>query len=183
MNQPSYRPLQRRLSRLLLLLGLVHLAGCGPSPQIETLQAELEAMRARPQGRIDPLPEIPVLEVRRYHQADARDPFQSNREPVSLAPVQVTSSLMPDLQRTRTALESWPLDQLRLSGMIERRGQQTALILAPDQQLYAVSQGDYMGRNYGRITQIHAQGLTLTELIMNAQGQWQERETHLYIAR
>ena len=176
------RHLIKRPHFTLLILSL-GLTACGPSPQIATLQAELDTMRARPQGRLDPLPEIPRLEVRHYHQASARDPFQSSLAPVSLNLAQATSGLMPDLERTPEVLENWTLEQLRLSGIIERRGQLTALILAPDRQLHAVSRGDYMGRNHGRITKIDSQGLTLTELHMNAQGQWQEREHHLHIAR
>ncbi|MFK7159500.1 pilus assembly protein PilP [Marinospirillum sp. MEB164] len=183
MNRHIIQSSRLTLPRFLLLLSLFSLAACGPSPQIEALQAELDAMRARPQGRIDPLPEIPQIEVRHYHQASARDPFQSSREPVSLNLAQAASGLMPDLERKPEVLENWTLEQLRLSGIIERRGQLTALILAPDRQLHSVGRGDYMGRNHGRITRIDAQGLTLTELYMNAQGQWQERENHLHIAR
>ena len=44
-----------------------------------------------------------------------------------------------------------------------------------DNLLYQVKVGDYLGQNYGRITQIDETQIALREIVQDAAGEWIER--------
>ena len=59
-------------------------------------------------------------------------------------------------------------------GSVNKQGKPFAL-LRVDALLYQVKVGDYLGQNYGRITQIDETQIALREIVQDAAGEWIER--------
>ena len=55
------------------------------------------------------------------------------------------------------------------------QGPQPFALLRVDTLLYQVKVGDYLGQNYGRITQIDETQIVLREIVQDAAGEWIER--------
>ena len=84
----------------------------------------------------------------------------------------------PELARRKEPLEAFPLDSMALVGSIVKAGQPIALVKV-DSLLYQVKVGNYLGPNYGRVTQINETVVTLREIVQDAVGEWIERDATL----
>lgn len=164
------------------LLVLALLAGCGEAPQEEKIEARLYELRTRPQGKIEALPRFPEPVIAQYRQQDQRDPFTPNE--LLARRFQTGDSLLrPDANRPKTTLEQWGLDELTFRGTLQKGSEIRALILAPDNQLFAVQVGDRLGRDHGTIREIQSEQIRLVELIPDGNGQWQERQQLISLSR
>jgi type IV pilus assembly protein PilP len=56
-----------------------------------------------------------------------------------------------------------------------------ALIKSPDSNLYRVKSGNYLGQNFGLITEVTEASMKLKELIQDSAGDWAERESSLQL--
>jgi type IV pilus assembly protein PilP len=86
----------------------------------------------------------------------------------------------PDLSRRREVLESFPLENLRMVGMLQQKGATYGIIKA-DANLHRVKIGNYMGQNFGIITGITESEITLKELVQDGGGDWVERVSTLQL--
>ena len=156
----------------------VFLTACS-SDNTSDLQDYVASVKARPKGRIKPLPEITPYETYLYQVSHLRDPFTPfiAQEEASLE-IQ-DSGLHPNLNRKREELEQYSLDSLNFVGHIEKNGKTWALITAPDKVIYRVLPGNHMGSNYGEILAITEDSILLKEIIPNGVGGWTEREASL----
>jgi len=84
----------------------------------------------------------------------------------------------PELARRKEPLEAFPLDSMTLVGNLTKSGQPVALIKV-DNLLYQVKPGNYLGQNYGKVTQITETQITLREIVQDAVGEWIERPATL----
>ena len=143
------------------------------------LQEYVNSVKARPKGRIKPLPEITPYETYLYQDSNLRDPFTPSivQEEASLEIKD--SGMHPDLNRKREELEQYSLDSLKYVGTIEKEGKTWALITAPDKAVYRVLPGNHIGTNYGEILKITEDSILLKEIIPNGVGGWTEREASL----
>ena len=98
----------------------VFLTSCS-SDNTSDLQEYVTRIKARPKGRIKPLPEITPYETYLYQVSHLRDPFTPfiAEEEASLE-IQ-DSSLHPDLNRKREELEQYSLDSLSFIGHIKKK--------------------------------------------------------------
>lgn len=157
------------------------LTGCS-SDNTSDLQDYVKQVKARPAGRIAPLPEIEPYENYTYQVSKLRDPFTPfAAEQQAEAEVQNTA-LQPDPNRKREELEQYSLDSLSYVGTIEKDGKRWALITAPDKAVYRVRPGNHMGSNYGEILSITEDTITLKEIVPNGTGGWIERDASLNIS-
>jgi type IV pilus assembly protein PilP len=78
-------------------------------------------------------------------------------------------------------LEAYPLDNLRMVGTLEQGRGMFALVKTPDSSLYRVTAGNYMGQNFGYITQITDSSVTLKEIVQDGTGDWSERISTLQL--
>ncbi len=168
------------LARALLLAVPLLLAACGSSEH-EDLRAWVAKVKAKPGGKIPPLPEVKPYESFVYVEEDRRDPFSPYFEEVQQA--EANPGLRPDMNRKREALEEFPLDSLKYVGTLEKKGKLWALIAAPDNTVYRVQVGNHLGKNFGEIVAINEHEIKIKELIPNgATGGWVEREATLTLA-
>ena len=130
-------------------------------------------------GRVEPLPEVKPYEPFAYNAFDLPDPFKPRKieGPKSAG----TNKLQPDLNRRKEALEAYPLENVRMVGTLQQAKNIWALIKTPDNNLYRVKTGNYMGQNFGLITEVTEASMKLRELLQDSTGDWTERESSLQL--
>ena len=157
-------------------LTVLILAGCS-SQQYGDLDNYVEDVKRKTKGRIEPLPEVKTYEAYVYQAQDLRDPFTPYQEEPSEELAQ--PGIVPDTTRKREALEAFPLDSLAFVGHLEKDGVLWGLIQAPDESIYRVQAGNFLGKNFGEILAISETTILLKEIIPNGSGGWVEREASL----
>jgi type IV pilus assembly protein PilP len=67
-------------------------------------------------------------------------------------------------------------------GTLEQKQVRHALIKTPDNNLYRVKSGNYLGQNFGVVTSISESTVTLKEVIQDSSsGSWTERTSSLQL--
>jgi type IV pilus assembly protein PilP len=158
---------------LLLAIAATGLVACGGD--MDDLDSYINEVKARPGGRIEPLPEITPYEVFTY-VADAegmRSPFVPDSPQVA-GPASGGAS--PDPERPAEFLESFPLDTLRMVGTLDINQTVYGLVQTSDGLIHRVVPGNYMGQNDGRVTEITDSEIVLVEIISDGIGGYIERD-------
>ncbi len=162
------------VTRLLILaVAMTGLASCGGD--MDELDAYINQIKARPGGRIEPLPEITPYEIFTY-VADAeglRSPFIPDTAQNVLSG---NSGTRPDPDRSREFLEGFPLDTLAMVGTLNIGETEYGLVQTADGLIHRVVEGNYLGQNDGRITAISESEITLVEIISDGIGGYIERD-------
>jgi type IV pilus assembly protein PilP len=170
------------MRRLAITLGVaLALAGCEGGEQQE-LRAELASMTKDLRGKVDPLPVVKPYEPVPYTAYDLADPFGPAK--IQLATKSggpsASSALAPDLNRPKEPLEAFPLESLKMVGILQQKGSTYGLVKA-DASIYRIRPGNYVGQNFGVVTKINETEITLRELIQEAGGDWTERNSTLQL--
>lgn len=98
------------------------------------------------------------------------DPFKARKSDAKL------NGVHPDLKRPKAPLEAYPLESLKFVGSISKPNLKYALIKAPDNIVQQVQLGNFVGQNYGVVTAIRDDGITLKEIVQDeVTGDWTER--------
>lgn len=125
--------------------------------------------------KIEALPQVKPYSQFAYEGFDLPDPFK----PRKLAVKQNDSSgLAPDLNRRKEPLEAFPLEQLKMVGTLSQAGEMYGLVRA-EKTLYRVKKGNYLGQNFGLITEITDTEIKLKEIVQDTAGDWTERQSVL----
>lgn len=169
------------MKRLALLSVLALLASCGGG-EFADLKDELKGLSKNLRGEIDPLPVVKPYEPVPYAGFDIPDPFGPAKiELVTKAAATVApKGLQPDVNRPKEPLEAFPLESMRMVGAIQQPKMNFGLVKA-DASVYRVKIGNYMGQNFGIITNIGENQITLRELVQDAGGDWAERQSVLQL--
>ena len=177
----------RRVDRFLtaaLALTLAALAGCQSSDQ-EELQQWMTAQRNATRPKVSPLQAPTKFTPQSYGQEGTIEPF-SNQKLVSALKrdsSQATANaalIAPELSRRKEPLEATPLDSVVMVGSLTKGGQPVALVRV-DNLIYQVRVGNYLGQNYGRITNVTEARVVLREIVQDAAGEWIERPATLQL--
>lgn len=80
----------------------------------------------------------------------------------------------PDFQRSKEILEGFGLDRVEYVGFLRKGGQKHGYVRVDD-HVYTVRAGNYMGTDFGVITDITPDKIVLDETIQNAEGEWIHR--------
>jgi type IV pilus assembly protein PilP len=128
------------------------------------------------QGKIEPLPEVKVYEPFTYNAFDLPDPFKPRKLSTGGG-----GGVQPDLNRPKEPLEAFSLETLKMVGMVSRQGMIHAVIKTPDNAIYHVRKGNYVGQNFGLITQISDSEVSLREIVQDSAGDWSERTSTLIL--
>jgi len=124
--------------------------------------------------KIDPLPAVKPFEPFTYEGFDLADPFK----PRKITSKEGAGGLAPDLNRRKEPLEAFPLEQLKMVGTLQQ-GKDVFAIVRADKTLYRVKKGNYMGQNFGLITDITDAEIKLKEIVQDSAGDWAERQSVL----
>jgi len=177
-------PVMLRAVRLLpvLMLGVL-LNGCG-ADKMGDLHDFVAQEKARQKGTIEPLPEIKPYETFAYDSSGLRDPFEAMDFGQSMlgGTGGGGTGLAPDMNRSKEALEGYPLDSLRMVGILQRGGMIEALVKTQDGTVHRVKTGNYLGQNNGKITLVAEDKVELTEIVSDGAGGWLERQASVALS-
>lgn len=170
------------MMRKLLILPLVAcaamtLAACS-SEKHSDLRQFVKDSDNLPRGRIPPLPEVKPYAPIEYAAFDLTDPFKPRKiEPPKTA---AKSGLAPDPNRRREPLEAFPLESLKMVGVLKQKDT-FGLVRTPDNTLFQVRSGNYLGQNFGRIVAVTENSIKLKEILQDSNGNWEEKEQTLLL--
>ena len=162
------------MKRIFVAAALLALAGCS-SEMDELKQFVRESDKGLPR-RIEPLPPVKPFEPFTYEGFDLPDPFKPRK--LSDRKEGTGGGLAPDLNRRKEPLEAFPLDQLKMVGTLQQ-GNDTYALVRADKTLYRVKKGNYMGQNFGLITDVTDSEIKLKEIVQDSGGDWAERQSVL----
>ncbi|MBK8120985.1 MAG: pilus assembly protein PilP [Sulfuritalea sp.] len=160
------------------MMMLLILAGCAAEQHQdlrEWMREEAKTMR----GKVAPLPEIAAFPVVAYETETLTPPFASGKIVTLEA---VADKTAPDRSRPQQPLELFPIEDLKVMGIIMAGPVPYALIQTPPpNKPKHVRVGEYMGRSFGRITQISRDSVTVLETVKDANGAWVAQEKVLMV--
>lgn len=169
--------MKRRI--LISILACAGLASCG-GEQYSDLRQFVKESDNLPRGRIPPLPDVRPYEPFTYDAYALIDPFK----PRKIQPPKTVAGggIQPDLTRRKEPLEAYPLENLRMVGTLQQNKATYALVKGPDNNLFRVKPGNYIGQNFGLITEISEATIKLKEIVQDSGGDWTERTSTLTLA-
>lgn len=164
------------LNRLCLVLGACGiLSGCLSndfSDLDEWMQQESQGIRAR----IDPVPALQPYVAFNYEADSLLDPFSSAKAQTTRG----KGAGAPDPNWRKEALEEFDLEKLQMVGTLQNKQEgMIALVKTPTKEIFRLKVGNHIGRNFGVITQITDNELTIKELVEDSSGDWAERPASL----
>ena len=168
-------------TRLLLPALLVVMSGC--TGNMEDLTAYTDQIRARPAGKIEPIPEfIPYLNFE-YTASEERDPFREvSFRQQRLVAASTSNGVQPDTDRPKELLEDYPLDTLRMKGTLLVSGELWGLVRAPDSTIHRVKEGQHIGQNFGKIALVTDEKIDLNEIVPDGLGGYIERSASIALS-
>ncbi len=165
----------------LVIVAATNLVACGSSREVE-IQQWMADVRTTMKPTTQPVPEPKEFLPYAYEGRGSVEPFDPQKVVMAVARQQQArvsaSTIKPDLDRRRETLEGFPLDQVRMVGMMRQAGTNVAL-LESSGTTHLVRVGNYVGQNFGLITRISEADVQLKEIVQDAAGEWVERPTRL----
>lgn len=155
---------------------MLSVSGCATDGEFADLRAQMEEIKKRPKGRIEPPPEFKSYKTFSYSAAALRSPFSPPVEVETVAITAKRSDVKPDFNRPPEALEQFGIDALSMVGTLQRPEKSLfALVKDPDGGLHRVMQGNFMGRNHGKIVNVQPTKIDVIEIVSDGQEGWIER--------
>ena len=99
-------------------------------------------------------------DVYTYNPIGKRDPFRS-----------FISGPREDDIRSPTPLQRWDIDQFLLVGIVWGVDQPKAMVQDPENQSHVLEIGTYIGRNWGKVTQVTSDSVVITEEYQTIEGE------------
>ena len=170
-----------RQALLITALSCLALSGCGSERHLDEVRQFVKDSDKMPRGRIPPLPEVRPYEPFEYAAFDLIDPFVPRKiEPPK--PTALPGGIKPpDPNRPKGPLEAFPLENLKMVGTLQQLKNMYALIKTPDNNLYRIKTGDFIGQNFGRVIDINESSVKLKELVQDSGNEWKEEERTLLL--
>ena len=137
-------------------------------------------------GRIPKLPEVKAYEPVPYDVEVLLDPFKASKiEPESKnrQGSGKGGAFQPDFEARdlrNSLLEKYPVESLRMIGYLNINRRPIAVIQV-ENKVKQVKVGDYVGLDFGLVTQVTEKEVLLRELIQDSAGDWSERTSSLYL--
>ena len=124
---------------------------------------------------VEPLPEVLPYSPLEYNaDGTLTDPFKARKA------LSKDGALQPNVNRPKEALEAFPLESLKYVGSLSRNKSIFALIKTPDNTIQQVKVGNYVGPNFGLVTQINESDIVVKEIVQDdLTGDWVERNASI----
>lgn len=172
------------MRRMIVIASSAVLASCSGGGQ-EDLRQWMQESTKELRSSIPPLPEVKAYEPVPYDADGMYDPFKAARiEPESKGKQGPgKGGLQPDFEAREirnSPLEKYALESLKMIGYLNVNGRPIAVIQA-DQNIKQVKVGEYMGLDFGMVTQITEREVAVRELVQDAAGDWAERSNSLFL--
>ncbi len=163
---------------ILLFSACLFITACGASGYDDLKIFMDETIAQGGGGNIEPIPTFSPYRPFDYNATLLRAPF--DKPIVVVDPLELTakSSVKPDENRLKEYLESFSIESIVMVGTLEQDGQFFELVKDPKESVHYVKEGDYMGRNHGKIMRASPTNIQIMEII-SAGGGWLERPRSL----
>jgi len=161
------------------------LAACS-SGEHEDLRQWMEENTRDMRGNVAAVPDVTPYEPVPYEVEELVAPFQSSKiEPDSKFRQGAGrgGQFQPDFEARElrnSVLEKYPLESLSMIGRLIINNRPMAVIKYED-NVRQVKVGDYLGLDFGMVTEVSESELKLRELIQDSAGEWSERQSSLYL--
>lgn len=165
----------RSLHASLLVCVYVMLSACGGGGQHQDLKDYIEETKRRPTGQIDPLPPFVPYESFSYGAMTLRSPFDPPVESRQEVLLNQGSDVKPDFNREKEYLEAFNFASLSMVGTLAQGGTVWVLIDDNEGGIHRVMEGNFIGKNHGRIVKAAARQLDVIEIVPNGADGWVER--------
>lgn len=164
------------------LLGLVGvLSACGGD--MSDLDRFIAETKTKHHGQVDPLPEFTPYESFVYKADVGRDPFRPQTDVSQIATTESEySGPRPESSRRKEPLENFPIDSLKMVGLLQQSSQTWGLVRDPEGTIHRVQPGNFAGKNHGKITQVRETKIDIVELVADGLSGWITREAQLAMA-
>jgi len=153
------------------------LTACGES-DVQQVRSWMKETESQTKPTVKPLPEPKTFVPFAYVSGDVLDPFNASKLLTELAKSRQGGAQAPDQNRRKEFLESFPLDAMKMVGTMEKSNVVNGLVQI-DRTVYQVKKGQYVGQNYGLITAVTEDAITVREIVQDAAGDWVERMSKL----
>jgi type IV pilus assembly protein PilP len=180
MNKPIAPPASRwHRPKLPALLALLALAGCGDS-DVQEVRQWMKEVDSSAKVAVAPISAPKTFLPFAYASQAEVDPFSPNKLLAELARMdrKPGGGIKPDVDRRKEFLESFPLDTVKMVGTLEKSRVIYAL-LQVDKSVYQVRPGQHVGQNFGLITSVTEDAVSVKEIVQDATGDWVERMSKL----
>jgi len=164
-----------------ILVMSLALQGCVDSGMSDLRSFVADAYKDK-KPEIEPLPEIEPYRGFEYSAVDQNEPFDFNNI-ISNRDDEAVAGKRPDANRTKEALEEFPLDALNMVGTMTQKGVPWVVVKTALGTAHLASIGNYLGQNDGKITQIFPdeQRVVLVETVADPAGRWVTRDVEITI--
>lgn len=164
-----------------LTLAVMTLSACSGSSN-QDLKDFIEETKRRPAGQIEPLPPFVPYQSFTYSAMTERAPFDPPVEDIDQLVLGKKTNVTPDTSREKEFLEGFNIASLNMVGTIEQNGTLWALINDGQGGIHRVTQGNHLGKNYGRIVATSKRQIDIIEIVPNGADGWVERPQVIKIA-
>ncbi len=165
----------------LVIALLASLGACGG--EMADLDRFIAETKTKHHGQVDPLPEFTPYESFVYTADKGRDPFRPQTDNSQIAVAEATySGPRPESARRKEPLENFPIDSLKMVGLLQQSTQTWGLVKDPDGTIHRVQPGNFAGKNHGKITNVRETKIDIVELVADGLSGWVTREAQLAMA-
>jgi type IV pilus assembly protein PilP len=162
---------------LILSASVLSLSGCfNETGNASDLKEYMAQIMAKPRGRVEPIPEFKPYESFSYSASAIRSPFRLAVVEEELATSNNGYNIRPDTDRPKEYLEQFNIEQLGMVGTLQKPdGELWALVKDGTGGVVRVKEGEYMGRNHGRVVTVLGGRINIIEIVPDGLGGWLER--------
>lgn len=166
-----------RIIRHVLLMGIIVglISACSSGGEHQDLRVYITDTKSRPAGKIEVLPTFKPYEAFAYSAAAQRSPFDRPLEIRGRILSASNSNVKPDFNRAREFLEGFDLAAIKMVGNLQKNGVLWALLSDPSGTIHWVKEGDFVGKNHGRIIDALENKIELIEIVSDGLDGWVER--------
>lgn len=151
------------------------LGACSAGGDNADLQRYVDETKARPAGAIDAIPTFKPFEPYVYSATALRSPFDRPLAAKQRLLAKSNSNLKPNFDRRKELLESFDLTQVKMVGTLSKDATLWALLSDPTGTIHWVRDGNYVGKNHGRIIATEDSKVELVEIVSDGLDGWVER--------
>ncbi|MCB1755658.1 MAG: pilus assembly protein PilP [Gammaproteobacteria bacterium] len=144
------------------------------------LHTFVQQTKMKHQGKVDPLPEFATYETFVYAPDQLRDPFKPQTDQMASDAVAAEyTGPRPEQGRRKEPLETFPLDSLKMVGLLQQKDQTWGLVKDPNGTIHRIQPGNYAGQNNGKIQQVEETSISILELVPDGLSGWVNRNAKL----
>lgn len=161
--------------KIVLCFAVIVLVACSSGGQHGDLRKYIADTKAKPAGAIEALPSFQPYEAYIYGATAKRSPFDRPLEIKRRIIASSGAKVTPDFNRTKEFLEGFDLGSLKMVGNIQKGGDLWALVSDPSGTIHWVKNGNYVGKNHGKIIDTAENKIELIEIVSDGLDGWVER--------